>query len=186
MSNPTVVDDFDPNTVPDDLGPEGDTFDTSSSTELSAEELSVNFTDAEAAAESFTLLQPGRYQVVISKIEIGRSTSVKNPGKPFYKVVYTITDGPAKGRKLFDNIMLFEGALYSLSQLLKAIGVQIGRGVTKIPTVTELLDRALIVRVIVEPPKTVAGKTYDSRNTVKGYFPAASARAVAGEDDLEP
>jgi hypothetical protein len=176
-------------TVPNDddqnLAPDGDEWADQEDNVEDLGDLRVNFTSEEAAAESLKPIPPGRYPVTITKIDIGKSKSLKNPNKPYYKLQYTITDGSYKGRKLFDNIMLFEGALYSLSQLMKALGFAVSGGQVSVPKPVELMDRALVVRVALVPPTTSPdGKTYDERNEVKGYFSADSNKPTV--DSLAP
>lgn len=88
------------------------------------EGLRVNFSDDESASEAreFTPIPAGKYHVKITELEEKASTSEKNPGKPYWSAKMVIQDGQYSDRVLFANIMLFDGALYTLAQLLKAIG----------------------------------------------------------------
>jgi hypothetical protein len=87
--------------------------------------LKVNFSDQEVTSEARTFepLPSGEYYVRITEVldkECGPES--KNPGKPYYNVECTVQDGPHEGRKLFTNAMLFDGALYTISQMCKATG----------------------------------------------------------------
>jgi hypothetical protein len=85
----------------------------------------VNFSDEEAGSEarSFDALPSGSYDVYITEIETREcGPQSKNPGKHYWNVMFTVDGGPHDGRVLFTNVMLFDGALYSLAQLLKATG----------------------------------------------------------------
>lgn len=87
--------------------------------------LHVNFSADEASSEakSFDPLPSGNYHVRITEIttkECGPNS--KNVGKEYWSVEFTVQDGEYADRKVWTNVMLFEGALYSLVQLLKATG----------------------------------------------------------------
>ncbi len=93
--------------------------------------LKVNFTDDEAGSEarSFELLPTGEYEANITKVEEkiisgldndGREK--KNDGKKYWNIEFTVQSGKYTNRKAFTNCMLFDGALYTLAQLLKATG----------------------------------------------------------------
>lgn len=110
--------------------------------------LKLNFTDQEAASEarSFDALPSGKYHVKITDIELRKSTSDKNYGKPFWHVEHTVQEGPYADRKLWTNVMLFSGALFSLSQLLKATGYPVGNEVV-VPPADEFIGRDVVVLV---------------------------------------
>jgi hypothetical protein len=50
------------------------------------------------------------------------SQAAKNAGKPFFNFEFTIQDGKYAGRKDWTNAMCFSPALYTISQILKALG----------------------------------------------------------------
>ena len=102
------------NLLPEDTAP--DSIDMSN--------LRVNFSDEEASSEAFSFepMPSGKYHVAITEWEMRTSKSEKHNGKPYWALTLTVQNGPYENRKLWTNCMLFEGALYTLSQLLKATG----------------------------------------------------------------
>lgn len=112
--------------------------------------LQVNFSAEEASSEaqSFDPLPSGSYHVRITEIttkECGPSS--KNPGKEYWNVEFTVQDGEYADRKIWTNVMLFEGALYSLVQLLKATGHADAVKTGAIPDVEAFISTELTVTV---------------------------------------
>src|SRR6266480_7795544 len=91
----------------------------------------VNFSgkEADAAPRDVEPMPTGKYLCAITDVELCYSTSEKNNGKPYYSIEFTVQDdmrgGLYKERKCWSNVMLFEGALYSASQLAKAVGLTV-------------------------------------------------------------
>jgi hypothetical protein len=133
--------------------------------------LHVNFSEDEAKSEAQggELIPRGEYLVRITDGELRESKSEKNAGKPYYNLEFTIQDGKYQGRKLWTNVMLFQPALYSLSQLMKAIGIQVRAGTQmEVPTIEELMSKEVVVTTKVKP----ADDKYDARTEVNGIKPA--------------
>jgi uncharacterized protein DUF669 len=159
-------------------------------------DLRVNFSQKEAEAEAFDNLPSGKYHVRITSVEVKRSTTKKNWQKPYYACTYVVVEGAYEGRKIFDNVMLFEGALYSLSGLMKALGLSVAQGSIAVPKPDELLEQEFVVKLSIQPKRTVKDEegndvTYDARNQVKGYYPikVMAGKVVGGSssiDDLAP
>jgi Protein of unknown function (DUF669) len=137
-------------TPDEELLPEGASigdFDTEE--EFDINNLRVDFTDKESSSEArdFDPLPAGKYHVAITEVEIKKSSSAKNPGKPFYALTLTVQSGPYENRKLWANVMLFNGALYSLVQINKALGLPyLGDGM-KVPTPAQLEGQEFTVSV---------------------------------------
>jgi hypothetical protein len=160
--------------------------------------IKVNMTDKEAASQAFEPLPTGWYNVVITDGEVKESKSPKNFGKPFYSLELTVTDGKYEGRKVFDNVMCFEGALYSITQLCSAVGISVEAGEFEIPELYEFLEgeyanKVIQARLGKQPERTVVdertgeSKTYAERNEVKGYKAVgAPIAAQAGKSSLLP
>lgn len=151
--------------------------------------LRVNFSEREASSEAFDMspVPSGKYNVAITDIEVRFSTSEKNPGKPYWSVEMTTQDGKYEGRKFWGNVMLWEGALFSLSQLLKATGF--GDRVTpgsktygQIPQGEELMGKRLTINVVKTRDTYREQQNGDGeklfKNEVKGYLPEGSSGAV--------
>jgi hypothetical protein len=154
----------------------------------------VNVTKQEAETQSFDLLPKGKYQVVISDVTL---EEVKNPpapgkkdnrGKPMYNFEFTIAETGNEahdkyaGRKAWTRACLWSGALYTIINISKAIGME---GVPEsegedweIPATDDYLGKELIIKVVKQAERTVdtheGKKTYDESNDVKGFFPVGS------------
>lgn len=138
--------------------------------------LKVNFSQEEASSEAmdFDPLPTGKYHVKITDVELRESKSEKNAGKPYWNLEMTVQDGPYENRKLWGNVMLFEGALYSLGQLAKALGMEdeiIKKG--NVPDGDDLISRDLIVTVKKQRNTYLEEKNGDGEpvwsSEVKGY-----------------
>jgi len=138
--------------------------------------LHVNFSEEEASSEAQggELIPRGEYLVRITDGELRESKSEKNFGKPYYNLEFTIQDGKYQGRKLWTNVMLFQPALYTLAQLLKAIGIQVRAGAQmEVPTIEELMGKEVVVTTKIKK----ADDKYDDRTEVNGI---KSANAMSG------
>lgn len=147
-------------------------------------ELKVNFSEEEAGSEArdYEALPTGKYHVAIFDGEVKESTSEKNPGKPYWSLTLQIQDGKYEGRRLWANVMLFEGALYSLAQLLKAVGREDALKSGKIPALDSLIGKDIVVTAAKQlddyrmradgiDPKTAAPDERVYKTEVKGFKP---------------
>jgi len=134
--------------------------------------LKVNFSSEEASSEarSVELLPRGEYHVKITDVEDREcGDNSKNPGKPYWGIQFTVQDGQYEDRKLWTNCMLFSPALYTLSQLMKALGYNIKEGDFELPDSDDLIGRDVVVAVRIKPAsKGADGQEYDKRNEVQG------------------
>jgi hypothetical protein len=94
------------------------------------EGFSLNFSDKEAASEAreFATLPSGSYKVRVDDGELKESQSEKHAGKPYIAFTFEIVEDNTDedkyvGQKAWGNVMLFAGALYSASQMMKAVGL---------------------------------------------------------------
>ena len=130
------------------LLPDGADFDNEPDIDdIDLDSLSVNFStqEAESEARTFEVVPTGRYYTRITGITIKKcGPESKNPGKPFYALELTIQEGKFENQKLWTNVMLFEGALYTLAQLHKALDHPMNG---KVITPRELETRELITVV---------------------------------------
>jgi hypothetical protein len=154
--------------------------------------IKVNMSAKEATSVVQDPLPAGKYLIAVTDGELKFSKSAKNNGKPFYALELVVQDGKYDGRKVFTNVMCFEGALYSISQILKADGAQVttlGNGAdavvtfqvegfeeNEIPELEYFLGKQYVVKLSIEPEKTVKvngeDKTYPKKNEVKGWLPS--------------
>ncbi len=114
-------------------------------------QIKVNFSTEEVESETraFLAMPPGFYTCNIIKVEDAsvQTNDKGNFGKPFWKVTLVVQEGKFAKRWLFTNIMLFEGALHTASQLLKSVGMGdlIKKGI--IPNGRVLLGKTVEVNV---------------------------------------
>ena len=137
--------------------------------------IKVVLSKEEASSKVLEPIPSGWYRVNITDVELRESKSEKNFGKPYYAIEHTVSEGTHEGRKVFSNVMLFEGALYSLNQLLNGLGINTEAGEVEVPDPEELLGTELWAKVKITPERTVTDKatgekkTYEKRNEVAGY-----------------
>jgi len=166
-------------------------------------QIKVNFSAEEANSEArtFDAIPTGEYVANITKIEQKKVKAEKpsgekndNAGKPWWNVQLKLTDanenGEYKKRVLFASCMLFDGALYSTAQLLKACGYENAIASGSIPAPDKLLGKEVVVVVQrlqdkfnmkKDPSGTVIWK-----NDVKGFKPVGGAVAKAGSSSMLP
>jgi hypothetical protein len=174
-------------------GPGNDEWDDEAQIDLS--DLRINLSAQEAQAESFDDMPAGKYVVAITDGKVERSKSKKNPGKPMYNLTYTVQDGKFTRAKVFDRLCLWEGAAYSYSMLVKALGFNVNTGSNRVIPLTELIGKTMTIRWGKGKANTVQNDdgtttTYEARMQVKGYFPAPSGtdrqNAAQAADPLAP
>lgn len=86
----------------------------------------VVMSDKEAASVDREPLPAGKYHLVFTDMSIERTkATAKNANKPYINFEFTVQDGKYAGRKCWTNAMCFEPALYTISQILKALGMPI-------------------------------------------------------------
>jgi hypothetical protein len=127
------------------------------------EGLRVNFSDKEATSAALDPIPRGEYHVKITDIETRYSKSEKNNGKPYWAIEFTVQEGPYSDRKVWTNCMLFEGALYTLSQLMKSLGYNVEEGEFQLPDPDDLITRDVMVKVTI----TAETEQYQARNEVR-------------------
>lgn len=88
----------------------------------------VNVSEQEAKSQDREPLPKGKFHYKFTDMEImfvkdtgADGSPNKNAGKPYLNLELTVQDGPFSGRKDWVNMMCFEGALYTASQILKAL-----------------------------------------------------------------
>jgi|SRR5687768_1700281 len=158
--------------------------------------IKVVVSQKESESKVLEPIPSGWYKVTISDVELRESKSAKNAGKPYYAIEHTVAEGDHEGRKVFSNVMLFEGALYSAVQLMAAItGKQPDEGEMEVPDADELVGKDLWAKVKITPERTVTDengekKTYEKRNEVAGYKSLAAGapggNAKPGNSSLLP
>lgn len=145
----------------------------------------VNMSGKEGASKTLEPLPSGRYVMAITDCDLDEcGPTSKNPGKPMFKIELTVQEGQYENRKAWTNVMLFEGALYSISQMLQAQGVEVkvlgesaefqvpGFEPNVIPGAEWWMSKQFLIRIKLMPPRKDpdSGKTYDEKSEVKGYM----------------
>lgn len=154
--------------------------------------LRVNFTqqERESTAREYELMPSGTYTCNIVECKLKLSKSEKNPGKPMYAMTLVVTKGKYQRRRLWTHIMLFDGALYSFSQLMKALDQPLDGSV---PRADFFIGKTVDVTVGTQkerpknsedkrPVHTIPdGEKYSAKNEIGG-FKKTSSVTVSGAD----
>lgn len=134
-------------------------------------QLNCNLSGYDPYDDNYELLPPGDYPVRITQ---GELKFAKNGSGQYLNLRYDVTDGPKKGRVLFDMLNLWSQnptAREIAARKLKSIGLAVRvANPDFISDSDELLDGEMIVRVSIR--KDTTGQ-YADRNDVKGYKPVA-------------
>lgn len=177
------------NLLPEDTADGNQDFDVSN--------LRVNFSEEEASSEarSFAPIPGGEYLVCITEWEVRTSNSAKHKGKPYWALQLKVQEGPHENQVLFANVMLFEGALFSLGQLLKATGHGEALKTGVIPNCDELVGVPLVAVVTkkVDKYKIEQGEwtgpedgSKPMKNDVNGFKRADQLKSGTGGGSLMP
>jgi len=169
----------------------------------------VNMTEEEAASEGrdLTPLPSGKYLLAITGVKVKTVTNPPKPGKPdnrgkyYFAMEFTIQDGDHEGRKTWSNVMLFDGALYTAVQMLKALGTNFngtnfqveGYGKNVIPKGDWWMGKEMVAYVkLTKGGKKDDGTFYDDRGEPKAFFSAegwtgsSSSKSSNTSDSLLP
>lgn len=149
--------------------------------------LKVNFTTEEASSKVREVPPSGEYLVNITD---GKMKEVKpgkpNVGKPFWQLTLVIQEGAYAGTSLLSSVMLFDGALYSFAQLMRALGYDLNAGDFAVPPLEKLLGASVIVKGYKKPATTLPdGTELSERFEVKGFKPAG-VKTKSGDSSLLP
>lgn len=155
-----------------------------------SENIKVNFSteEADSEARSYDVLPTGEYVCAITEVKTvvikdvnGNGEPNKNAGKHYWNMQFTVQDGPHSGRKLFTNVMLFDGALYTLAQLLKAIGLSNALQSGNIPGPSEFEGKKVTVVAVKQRDdykmsKSGPGADVEYKTEVKGIKSASAGK----------
>jgi hypothetical protein len=135
--------------------------------------------DEGKAGGQFEALKAGEYEAIISKTEAKTSST----GNPMISVQLTIrndVDQEYAGRKVFDNYVATEKAMFKFHQVAKALGWEPGAQVNSLADfASEILFQPVRLKVGA-PRKDNRGE--DSTN-ITTYLPAQAAYAGGGNAD---
>ena len=85
--------------------------------------VTVNF--SETSSSDFDLIPAGKYHAKVTGGEMKESgPNANNPGAQYINWEFTIQEGAQEGRKVWTNTSLLPHALFSLKNLLSAVGFE--------------------------------------------------------------
>jgi hypothetical protein len=147
--------------------------------------LYVDFSDQEAASESRDTepLPSGKYLATITNVDLRESKSEENYGKPYYGIEFTVIDsvrGPDfNNRKAWTNAMLWSGALYTITHVMKAVGMQTAAGRMRIPSPEELIGKVVVIGGTLKPgTNKKTGEKYEPRYEPRFFAPEGQWAAI--------
>jgi hypothetical protein len=150
--------------------------------------LKVNFTNEEATSKVREVPPSGEYLVNITDGKIKYVKPGKpNVGKPFWQLTLVIQEGAYAGTSLLSSIMLFDGSLYTLAQLMRALGYDPNAGDFTVPPLEKLLGESVVVKGFKQPARTLDdGTELSERFEVKGFKKAADVKSKSSGNTLLP
>ena len=150
--------------------------------------LKVNFTNRESTSTVREIPPSGEYLVAITDGEIKEvKPGRKNTGKPFWQLKFVIQDGAYAGTTLMASIMLFDGALFSLAQLLKALGYDVEDGDFLVPQLDDIIGKNINVKGYKRGASTLPdGTELSERFEIKGYKAPSRSGIKTGDSSLLP
>jgi hypothetical protein len=138
--------------------------------------IKVVLSNEEASSKVLDPIPAGWYKVTCSDGDLKEVKNAPQPnkkdnrGKPFYSLEFTVNEPEAyEGRKVFTNAMLFEGALYTINQIMNAMGIETEAGEVEVPELDELIGFEFMAKVKVTPARKVGDKEYEARNDISGF-----------------
>ena len=151
--------------------------------------LKVSFTSEEATSTVREIPPSGEYTVNITngnlkEVKPGR----KNVGKSYWQLTLVIQEGAYAGTSLMSSVMLFDGALYTFAQLMRALGYNPQQGDFVIPSLDDIIGKTVNVKGFKMPARTMPnGEELSERFEVKGFKPAnVKASTSVAETSLLP
>jgi hypothetical protein len=151
----------------------------------------VNVSEQEDKAGAREPLPAGKFHVAVTDVQLVESQSDDNLGKPMLAFEFTVQDTPGSwqefhGRKDFTNACLWDGALYTIIMVLKAMGryddLKDANGELDIPTEPEFyLGEELIIRRATDPKQKKRWPDMPERwIQVRGILPYEESTAHQG------
>lgn len=161
------------------------------------ENLKVNFSDDEIASEvrEYKAVPTGYYHCAITNVEDAtvQSNDKGNFGKPMWKLTLVVQDGEYSKQHFFPQVMLWDGMLKSVSQILKSVGMGDLLKKNTIPKGEALLGKTLDAYVIKKRDSYNEKALRESgdnsplfKNEVKGYRAHEAETGAGGSSSLLP
>lgn len=163
--------------------------------------LNLSDNEANSTAREFTVLPTGAYlcNIVDIKEEVVKPGS-QNAGKPYWNVLFVVDqdgteeDKKYNGRRIYTNLMLFEGAAFLIKQLVEALFPEMLEGnQLTIPDPEAFLQKQVLVlgrKFAAGSNIKRGGKVVGTRDTdefsVSGFRPANTQQKKSGDSSLLP
>lgn len=160
--------------------------------------LRLNLTDNEAksTAREFTVLPTGAYLSNIVEIKEEQvKPGSQNAGKPYWNVLFVVDQGDQyDGRRIYTNLMLFEGAAFLIKQLVEVLFPEMLEGnQLTIPDSDAFIGKKVSIIGRKFPAGSSikrGGKIVGTRDTdefsVSGFKKADQAQKKTGDSSLLP
>lgn len=162
--------------------------------------LRLNLTDNEAksTAREFTVLPTGAYLCNIVEIKEEQvKPGSQNAGKPYWNVMFVVDqagDQTYNGRRIYTNLMLFEGAAFLIKQLVEVLFPDMLDGnQLSIPESDAFIGKQVLVigrKFAAGSSIKRGGKVVGTRDTdefsVSGFKKADQAQKKTGDSSLLP
>lgn len=162
------------------------------------EGLRLNLTDQEASSEARTYEVPPSGAYMCNIVELNDETvkpGSDNAGKPYWRARFVIDQGSQyDGTPLFSNIMLFEGAAFQITQLVRSVFPDLIDGNTlSIPAGDAFIGKQVLVTGIKHRAGSnmvrkgkIVGKYEKDQFDVKGFRAVdnTAPKKTANEYDL--
>lgn len=146
---------------------------------------SINYEElAKNAAKGFEPLPEGPHEVEVT----GCEPKISKNGRPMYKVEYTVTDGPHKGKKTIDHVTLVADKPYFFFNTMKNLGLDIDF-FAQLPKDDDVESAARVCAALIGTRVTVTIKhTHDGDRTYGNVDKIAGngkGKKVDGVPDVE-
>jgi hypothetical protein len=136
---------------------------------------------ASSNSGSLGAIPAGSYNASIFDVKQEEVRSGPNEGKPRLNVQFRISDGQYENRRVFAYIALYvAGDFWKTQSFFKALGYDMKSGDFEVPEPTELMGKAVGVRV-----KVGKDQNGEDRNEVAG-FDKATASSLLGAMGASP
>lgn len=139
----------------------------------------VNFTDVVSTQRE--VLPAGKYIVKVTDGELKQSgENAKNPGAEYINWEFTVQQGKYEGQKAWTNTSLLPHALFSIKNLLTAVGHDTSGELDF--DIDDVLGKELQIRLTVKPAKD----GYDEQNEVKGFYSTGAEQTTMTKSSVLP